>query len=452
MADPSSPVVIIFSFQFITVLSALAYIKTESIKQPSIYICTNRNASNTRHLELIATYLVPWCEAKGYRCKILFIDDSWSSIPTPDLVITPRIDHRLSVAFVDQLRPPVLVETGESIGVEPRLYTFKARHQRRKILERYQAEPYMKAIVQAHVVSVSSCHQDRLRSLLQICADVKLSMAQSATAMAGHHVAIGSDQHEYVLLLFPYLAQKNQFLRNLSRLRYRISKVRFRLLKTCHRNWLRSLKILRRRRLRLARVFYALRQTLPPEEFHASTFLQPQVISPVVRQRKGSSSPLPHLAIQQAALFIRRQHPASTETHSIIYLKPHPKNLKQVDAIRDSLLRSLDASGQYAVVPISADVPLEEFLSALPADFPFSRLTIIGYGTNLLAAKLFLYPSQGLSIMLENGQSDLFRFFYGCFEFLVFRSEFLRKRHVSRLLTSLNEGLLSLPPTEGSEV
>lgn len=445
MADPSSPVVIIFSFQFITVLSALAYIKSENIKQPNIYICTNRNASNTRHLELIATYLLPWCEAKGYTCKILFIDDSWSSIPAPDLVITPRIDHRLSVAFVDQLRPPVLVETGESIGVEPKLYTFKARLQRQKILERYQAEPYIKSMVQAHIVSVSSCHLDRLRALLQICDDVKLSMAQSSVALAGYPLATGFDQHDHVLLLFPYLAQKNQFLRNLSRLSYRISKVRY-------RYWLRSLKLLRRGRLRLARGFYALRQTLPPEEFHASRSLQPQVASPVVRQGKGSSSPLPHLAIQQAALFIRHQHPASKETHSIIYLKPHPKNFKQVDAIRDSLLRSLDAPGQYAVITISADVPLEEFLSALPADFPFSRLKIIGYGTNLLAAKIFLYPSQGLATMLENGQSDLFRFFYGCFEFLVFRSEFLRKRHVSRLLTSLNEGLLSLSPKEGSEV
>jgi hypothetical protein len=450
--NASAPVVIILSFQFITALSALAYIESEGINPSNIYICTNRNASNARHLELISSYLIPWCEAKGCSCKLLFIDDSWSSIPTPDLVITPRIDHRLSVAFVDQLRPPILVETGESIGVEPKLYTFKARLQRRKILERYQGEPYMKSMILAHIVSVSNCHLDRLRALLQTCADVKLLMAQSSTAMAGCPLATGSDQQDHILLLFPYLAQKNQFLRNLSRLRYQTLRVRFKFFKYCYRYWRRSLTILHRGRLRLARGFSALQQNLPPEEFHASMLLQPQTSSPVVRQRKESSTPLPYLPIRQAALFIRHQHPASKETHSIIYLKPHPKNFKHVDEIRHSLLRSLEANDQYAVVPISADVPLEEFLSGLPLGFPSSRLKIIGYGTNLLAAKIFLYPSQGLSTMLENGQSDLFRFFYGCFEFLVFRSEFLRKRHVSRLLTSLNEGLLSLPSTEGSEV
>jgi hypothetical protein len=377
--------VAIFSTQFITTLSALAVVAADKIESPAITIYSIRHPSFSLHSNLIAKVIIPWCLSKGWQCRIVFIDDMKTLESHSDLLITPRIDHRLSVALINQLKPTRIIETGESIGVEPKLYSFKSRMLRRAVLKRLQADPTIISCKLAHFISISSYNPERLHVLLEICLATKQAFCNDSQQTNANSLFAASPPGS-TLLLFPYLTHptnKKLFPKLYSRLR----------------KWL-GIK--------------------PRDEQYLS-----------------------HIAIDQAAQFIAKGlKDANADQPAIIYLKPHPKNFGQIDQISRSLQRKLgNKKSCFQISPISADLLLEQIVSELSCVSHDRLPVIIGFGTNLLAAELFLYPFCENVKLVSREEIRLFQFLDNAFQFAFHRTEFLRRRHVSRLMASLRSGL-----------
>lgn len=386
--------VAIFSTQFITTLSAFAYILSESLANLEIRIFSLRHPSFQLHSELITDHLIPFCERHGFPCRLLYLDDFPTIALHSNLLIIPRIDHRRCIAFVDQVKPSVVVETGESIGVEPRLYSLRARILRRQLIQRFRKAPFLDDLIFAHTVTLSGCNSRMLETLVSICSELKgpISLHQDSTlALVGP-----PEKGGVVLLLLPYLT---------------------------HRKTKWPFHKYTRRILRKLGLFK------PPDPYRDH---------PVIHNAANSISNDRDFGGRQAS--------------ATIYIKPHPKNNHETEVIRTSLLRCLDSADRYTVHSVPADLPLEQLVAGLSATKALSSLRILGFGTNLLAAKVFLYPSAVPVSLVDSASSLITRNVTRVFDFFIHRSEFLRRRHVSRLLASLNSGLEGLPSPSASSV
>lgn len=114
----------------------------------------------------------------------------------------------------------------------------------------------------------------------------------------------------------------------------------------------------------------------------------------------------------------------------------YPKNVRDHALIR-ALFSPLHPGGPFEVLP--ADAPLEVRLSALPSAQTFEGLRVAGFGTNLLSAAVFLYPSSDAVILCQPAG---FRWWVDA----VFnRREWLRQRQVKAALTNLQRALSQLP-------
>jgi hypothetical protein len=165
----------------------------------------------------------------------------------------------------------------------------------------------------------------------------------------------------------------------------------------------------------------------------------------------GPERSFPHPALRQAARSITRRfavddHPSATT----IVVKPHPKNQLDTGLICASLRRSLGRAHPVTVLPLSADVPLEQLVVSLPPTPTPGRLRLLGFGTNLLAARVFLFPSPVSISLVERQPSRTIRLLANAFESLLHRTEFLRRRHMSRLMASLEGGLEGLQTSQTS--
>ena len=164
--------VVVGSSQLITTLSALAYLRWRGI-QASVLRIVSLKAGDLIHassafeqeLQRVAT-------AEGHRWIVQ------SHGPSPlgseplhcDLLLLPRLDDQEGQTLLAACPAAEVVELGESIGVETRLYSFSARRTRSRALQALRARHGPDGFTLAPLIPI---HRDvevsRLRCLLELC-------------------------------------------------------------------------------------------------------------------------------------------------------------------------------------------------------------------------------------------------------------------------------------------
>lgn len=195
------PTVVVGSSQLITTLSALAYLRWRGIQASVLRIVSlkageliHASSAFEQELQCLAT-------AEGHRSIVQ------SHGPTPlgfeplhcDLLLLPRLDDQEGQTLLVACPCAEVVELGESIGVETRLYSFSARRTRARALQALRARHGPDGFSLAPLVPI---HRDvelpRLRCLLEVCS----AFRRQIEAAGRSPDAVPSDA---VLVCLPYL-------------------------------------------------------------------------------------------------------------------------------------------------------------------------------------------------------------------------------------------------------
>lgn len=378
--------VAVFASQIFSAIVGISYVATRVHGDRSLRVIALRHPSFTRHHTVITQYLLPYFASQGIPCEISYIDDLPSDCTSLDLLVTPRIDHRFSLVCIDKVKPRSIVEVGESIGVEPMLYSYRYRLRRYLAIQAVRRMPFVRSIEYSHLVSAMSVNATMLEFTLQTCAALKRADLSHGKPVQDFHFAEG-EQLEILLLPFLALPENKQVLP----------------------------KILYRTKKRLG------------------------ILGGYKRKF------LPHPILKAAARNISESvYPTISSRGSVLYVKAHPKNSKHIDLIVASLGKMLGSGSAIRIRPLPTDLPLEEILIAFVNTHSTDRLRVFGFGTNLLSAMLILYPEIECVTLLHTSRRGIPEFLDSLFEFLFNRKELLRKRHVTCLIASLRSSLKSL--------
>ena len=357
--------IVVGSSQLITTLSALAYLRWLGIRGAQVQIVSLQHDDLVHAASAFVSVQVALADQDGHQCSFVSRD----ALPTQagslacDLLLLPRLDDREGQLLLNRCLTREVVELGESIGVETRLYSLSARRSRDRALLRLQSTMADVVIRLDPLIPLHrSVDCQRLRCLLQICGACRVALA-----CAGRDIVTPSA--DAVMLCLPYLKIKV---------------------------W--------RVRVRMMGRSFGLRQ------------------SPAIRNRNY---------LRAAVRGFTGQLPATVS----LLLQAHPKNLRDHALIR-ALFSPLRPGGPIEVLP--ADAPLEVRLSAGPSVQTPEGLQVAGFGTNLLAAAVFLHPgNDGVHLCQPAG----FRWWIDA----VFnRREWLRQRQVKAALTNLQRALKQL--------
>ena len=121
--------VVVVSSQPITTLSALAYLRTCNITGTDLRVLSLERLEQVHAAHAFEEELIHLAAGDGHCC----VFGELSTLPTEpeglicDLLLLPRVDHKQGRALLQRCLPDVVIELGESIGVEPILYSFRAR-------------------------------------------------------------------------------------------------------------------------------------------------------------------------------------------------------------------------------------------------------------------------------------------------------------------------------------
>ena len=361
--------IVVGSSQLITTLSALAYLRWLGIRGAQVQIVSLQHDDLVHAASAFVSVQMALAHQDGHQCAFVSRD----ALPTQagslacDLLLLPRLDDREGQLLLNRCLTGEVVELGESIGVETRLYSLAARRSRERVLLRLQRSMVGVVIRRNPLVPLHhSIDLLRLRCLLEICGACRVALACASRDVA-------NPSADGVMLCLPYLKIKV---------------------------W--------RVRVRMMGRSFGLRQ------------------SPVIRNRTY---------LRAAVRGFTGQLPADVP----LLLQAHPKNVRDHALIR-ALFSPLHPGGPFEVLP--ADAPLEVRLSARPSAQTSGGLRVAGFGTNLLAAAVFLHPC---SDAVQLCQPAGFRWWIDA----VFnRREWLRQRQVKAALANLQRALKQLPSTQ----
>ena len=358
--------IVVGSSQLITTLSALAYLRWLGIRGAHVQIVSLQHDDLVHAASGFASVQVTLAHQDSHQCAFISRD----VLPTQagslvcDLLLLPRLDDREGQRLLHCCLTREVVELGESIGVETRLYSLSTRRTRDRVLLRLQRSMVEVVIRRDPLVPLHrSIDLLRLRCLLQICGACRIALASSSRAVA-------TPSADGVMLCLPYLKIKV---------------------------W--------RVRVRMMGRSFGLRQ------------------SPVIRN--GTY-------LRAAVRGFIRQLPADVP----LLLQAHPKNAMDHSLIR-ALFSPLDPGGQFEL--LQADAPLEVRLSARPSAQAFKTKRVAGFGTNLLAAAVFLHPE------IDSVQLCQPAGVWWWIDAVFNRREWLRHRQVKAALANLQRALKQLP-------
>ena len=362
--------VVVGSSQLITTLSALAYLRWRGCQASVLRIVSPKGGESIHSSSAFKQELSRLARAEGHGAIIQ------SNGPLPlgaeqlacDLLLLPRLDDQEGQTLIAACPAAEVVELGESIGVETRLYSYSSRRIRQRALRGLQARHGAEAFTMAPLSAIhSAVDLARLRCLLDLCSAFRQQIKEDgATARVL--------PPEALLVCLPYL------------------KVR---------TW--------RWRCKLAGRVVGWRQ--PPE--------------------------LLNLAYIRAALApLVRRHPCQP-----VWIQPHPKNLSHLEVLEAALRPTVGASRLQL---LAGEAPLELLLIQQLAAGP-AEGAVAGFGTNLLAAAVFLHPHAHRVQLCEvpRGRGPLGCWRLGCAALLQ-RREWMRRRHVQGTLANLRAALQQL--------
>ena len=358
--------VVVGSSQLITTLSALAYLRWRGIRSSMLRIVSLKGGDLVYSTTAFERELNRLAVEDGHHAIV----QSSGLRPTSleplvcDLLLLPRLDDPEGLALQAVCRARDVVELGESIGVETRLYSLSARRARLRVLqtlvERHGADGFS---LDPLIPIKTAVVLPRLRCLLDVCRAFSQQLDMSGVSSN----ALPSD---VLLVCLPYL------------------KIR---------SW--------RFRFKLVGRTLGLRQ---PPSLHNISFIR-NAIAPVIRR----VMPRP------------------------VLIQVHPKNRRHLDAIRAVFIPEDEAS---TVQVLPGGAPLEVLLARTVTTSGLPPGPVAGFGTNLLAAAVLLYPHHHLVQLCDAPQG----WWRKAKAILVHRRELLRRRHIKATLSNLQRALQQL--------
>ena len=361
--------VVVLSSQLITTLSALAYLRWRGFRGTRLHVVSLYRDDLSHSAKAFQPLLCDLAAQDGHQCQF-FAGDRVLSAPellACSLLLLPRLDDREGQRMLLGCRASEVVELGESIGVETRLYSDQAEHNRSRALELVRRSDVIASFRQDPLVPVDRpVEPSRLRDMLDICANFRKALVVAE--------AISRNPASGVLLCLPYLKVPKWH-------------VRWRLFGRSF-GWRRA-----------------------PGIENRSYF------------RRAVSSALSHL-------------PAAVP----LGVQAHPKNEEQHDLI-EQLLGPLQQGRSLELLP--ADAPLEVRLSSGWSREARGCWSVLGFGTNLLAAAVFLVPHHRNVALCKPAEDGWWRRYS---DPLINRREWRRSQHVHAVLTNLLDALDQLQP------
>lgn len=195
------PAVVVGSSQLITTLSALAYLRWRGIRASVVRVVSLKAGGLPHSSSAFEHELSRLALAEGHHC---FEQSSapWSASSASlscALLLLPRLDDQEGQRLLSACRAQEVVELGESIGVETRLYSWSSRRARQRALQALVASHGADAFALAPLIPIQgSVELRRLRCLLEVCA----AFRQQITAAEPSVEVLVMDG---VLVCLPYL-------------------------------------------------------------------------------------------------------------------------------------------------------------------------------------------------------------------------------------------------------
>ena len=192
--------VVVLSSQLITTLSALAYLRWRGIRGTRLEVVSLYRDDLSHSVTAFQPLLQDLAARDGHQCQFIA---GGSVLIEPEqracsLLLLPRLDDREGQQMLRDYRASEVVELGESIGVETRLYSEKAQRKRIRALELVRRSQVMASVRLDPLVPFDRPVEPlRLREMLNICASFRSAFVD-AEATFGLQTA-------GVLLCLPYL-------------------------------------------------------------------------------------------------------------------------------------------------------------------------------------------------------------------------------------------------------
>ena len=199
--------VVVVSSQLITTLSALTYLRTCNITGTDLRVLSLERLDQVHAAHAFEEELIHLAARDGHCC----VFGELSTLPTEpeglicDLLLLPRVDHKQGRAVLQRCLPDVVIELGESIGVEPKLYSFRARRLRhRSIHHLLESRPNLRLDYSYLVPLDREVNKSRMQNFLDCCSEFSVMIGKNLSGLRPAINFINGD----VLLCLPYLKVK----------------------------------------------------------------------------------------------------------------------------------------------------------------------------------------------------------------------------------------------------
>ena len=204
--------VVLVSSQLITTLSALAYLRNCNITGTDLRVLSLERLDQMHSAHAFEKVLVSLAARDGHRC----VFEELSALPPEpeklvcDYLLLPRVDHKQGRVLLQRCLPDVVIELGESIGVETKLYSFQARRLRQHSIDHLlESRPSLR-LEHSYLVPLDrAVDQSRLKHFLDCCSYF--------SAMVGRGLSVSQPVRAFVrgevLMCLPYLKVKKWHLK-----------------------------------------------------------------------------------------------------------------------------------------------------------------------------------------------------------------------------------------------
>ncbi len=192
--------VVVLSSQLITTLSALAYLRWRGLRGTRLQVVSLYRDDLSHSAKAFQPLLQGLAAQDGHQCQFIA---GGSVLIEPEqracsLLLLPRLDDREGQQMLRDYRASEVVELGESIGVETRLYSEQAQGNRIRALELVHQSQAMASVRQDPLVSFDRpVEPSRLQDMLNICASFRRAWVDAE--------AMPRPQTPGVLICLPYL-------------------------------------------------------------------------------------------------------------------------------------------------------------------------------------------------------------------------------------------------------
>ena len=171
----------------------------------------------------------------------------------------------------------------------------------------------------------------------------------------------------------------------------------------------------------------------------AINWFNKRILRKSIKSHEPIKSRQSRFVLQSSQQVIDRRISSSNKDFTLC-LKFHPKNKKNEKVLAKYYESIVSSNRNVSLELLPADVPIESIIYEFKRFNSCQSLDVYGYGTNLLAVSIFLANKDCKVRLCELGgdQNKLKRMIKSSIFALTNQTEYLRRKHVKRLLNNLN--------------